>query len=141
MFSYRRMSKVAVGDMASFCKCFLCHGHVKLIYLRFRDPNHAREALEKMNGFDLAGRPIRVGLGIYKSTSENQALQPERNPYRRASTGSESSTQEESFNSGHDRTSWSDKDDAEIMPAEQSATQISKQRWENRMGKQVRLQP
>ena len=40
---------------------------------RFRDPNQAREALEKMNGFDLAGRPIRVGLGNDKFTPESTA--------------------------------------------------------------------
>lgn len=41
--------------------------------LRYRDPNQAREALEKMNGFDLAGRPIRVGLGNDKFTPESTA--------------------------------------------------------------------
>ena len=40
---------------------------------RFQDPNQAREALEKMNGFDLAGRPIRVGLGNDKFTPESTA--------------------------------------------------------------------
>lgn len=40
---------------------------------RFRDSNQAREALEKMNGFDLAGRPIRVGLGNDKFTPESTA--------------------------------------------------------------------
>jgi RNA-binding protein 23/39 len=44
-----------------------------LIFSRFRDPNQAREALEKMNGFDLAGRPIRVGLGNDKFTPESTA--------------------------------------------------------------------
>lgn len=38
---------------------------------RFRDPNQAREALEKMNGFDLAGRAIRVGLGNDKFTPDS----------------------------------------------------------------------
>lgn len=42
-------------------------------FIRFRDPNQAREALEKMNGFDLAGRPIRVGLGNDKFTPESTA--------------------------------------------------------------------
>jgi len=46
---------------------------VRLIVSRFRDPNQAREALEKMNGFDLAGRPIRVGLGNDKFTPESTA--------------------------------------------------------------------
>jgi RNA-binding protein 39 len=32
-------------------------------FVQFHDPTQAREALEKMNGFDLAGRAIRVGLG------------------------------------------------------------------------------
>jgi len=43
------------------------------LHFRFRDPNQAREALEKMNGFDLAGRPIRVGLGNDKFTPESTA--------------------------------------------------------------------
>lgn len=43
------------------------------MFHRFRDPNQAREALEKMNGFDLAGRPIRVGLGNDKFTPESTA--------------------------------------------------------------------
>ena len=38
---------------------------------RFRDPTEAKEALEKMNGFELAGRPIRVGLGNDKFTPES----------------------------------------------------------------------
>lgn len=46
---------------------------IKLTLFRFRDPNQAREALEKMNGFDLAGRPIRVGLGNDKFTPESTA--------------------------------------------------------------------
>jgi RNA-binding protein 23/39 len=40
---------------------------------RFRDPEQAKEALEKMNGFELAGRPIRVGLGNDKFTPESTA--------------------------------------------------------------------
>ncbi|KAI1956216.1 Phosphatidylinositol-3-phosphatase SAC1 [Ophidiomyces ophidiicola] len=40
-------------------------------FVQFRDPNQAREALEKMNGFDLAGRPIRVGLGNDKFSSDS----------------------------------------------------------------------
>ncbi|KAI9893292.1 MAG: hypothetical protein M1814_000421 [Vezdaea aestivalis] len=42
-------------------------------FVQFRDPTQAREALEKMNGFDLAGRPIRVGLGNDKFTPESTA--------------------------------------------------------------------
>ncbi|KAL2075705.1 hypothetical protein VTL71DRAFT_648 [Oculimacula yallundae] len=42
-------------------------------FVQFRDPGQAREALEKMNGFDLAGRPIRVGLGNDKFTPESTA--------------------------------------------------------------------
>ena len=41
--------------------------------MQFRDPDQAREALEKMNGFELAGRPIRVGLGNDKFTPESTA--------------------------------------------------------------------
>lgn len=40
---------------------------------RFRDPAQAREALEKMNGFNLANREIRVGLGNDKFTPESTA--------------------------------------------------------------------
>lgn len=39
--------------------------------IRYRDPPSAREALEKLNGFELAGRPIRVGLGNDKFTNES----------------------------------------------------------------------
>jgi RNA-binding protein 39 len=42
-----------------------------LYFSRFRDPNQARDALEKMNGFELAGRAIRVGLGNDKFTPES----------------------------------------------------------------------
>jgi RNA-binding protein 39 len=44
-----------------------------LILFRYRIAADAKEALEKMNGFDLAGRPIRVGLGNDKFTSESTA--------------------------------------------------------------------
>lgn len=46
---------------------------MKLIIRRFRDSGNAKEALEKMNGFELAGRPIRVGLGNDKFTPESTA--------------------------------------------------------------------
>ncbi|KAE9983698.1 hypothetical protein BLS_003845 [Venturia inaequalis] len=39
-------------------------------FVQFEVPESAKEALEKMNGFDLAGRPIRVGLGNDKFTAE-----------------------------------------------------------------------
>ncbi|CAM1503946.1 Fc.00g015370.m01.CDS01 [Cosmosporella sp. VM-42] len=42
-------------------------------FVQFREATQAREALEKMNGFDLAGRPIRVGLGNDKFTPESTA--------------------------------------------------------------------
>lgn len=42
-------------------------------FVQYRDAGEAREALEKMNGFDLAGRPIRVGLGNDKFTPESTA--------------------------------------------------------------------
>jgi RNA-binding protein 23/39 len=83
LFSCRKMSRDVVEVMALSSKClrlnplvlsspipniqFLTH------FPRFRDPNQAREALEKMNGFDLAGRPIRVGLGNDKFTPESTA--------------------------------------------------------------------
>ncbi|CAG7918944.1 unnamed protein product [Penicillium olsonii] len=40
-------------------------------FVQFCDPNQARDALEKMNGFELAGRGIRVGLGNDKSAPES----------------------------------------------------------------------
>ncbi|KEY67420.1 hypothetical protein S7711_05948 [Stachybotrys chartarum IBT 7711] len=42
-------------------------------FVQFRDAGQAREALEKMNGFELASRPIRVGLGNDKFTPESTA--------------------------------------------------------------------
>lgn len=40
---------------------------------RFVDPAHAKSALAEMNGFELAGRQIRVGLGNDKFTPESTA--------------------------------------------------------------------
>jgi RNA-binding protein 39 len=40
---------------------------------RFVDPAHAKNALAEMNGFELAGRQIRVGLGNDKFTPESTA--------------------------------------------------------------------
>jgi RNA-binding protein 39 len=40
---------------------------------RFVDPSHAKDALAEMNGFELAGRQIRVGLGNDKFTPESTA--------------------------------------------------------------------
>lgn len=61
--------------MVLFSESILCRFRttLKSLCFRFRDPNQAREALEKMNGFDLAGRPIRVGLGNDKFTPESTA--------------------------------------------------------------------
>ncbi|KAF2277278.1 splicing factor, CC1-like protein [Westerdykella ornata] len=42
-------------------------------FVQFFDPEKAKEALEQMNGFELAGRPIRVGLGNDKFTPESTA--------------------------------------------------------------------
>ncbi|KAL8380782.1 hypothetical protein RB595_005189 [Gaeumannomyces hyphopodioides] len=49
-------------------------------FVEYNDPANAREALEKMNGFDLAGRPIRVGLGNDKFTPESTANIMQRYP-------------------------------------------------------------
>ncbi|OGE52514.1 hypothetical protein PENARI_c010G10327 [Penicillium arizonense] len=54
-------------------------------FVQFHDPTQAREALEKMNGFDLAGRAIRVGLGNDKFTPESNATRQQ---------GSQSSSQQ-----------------------------------------------
>ncbi|KAI0484453.1 splicing factor, CC1-like protein [Xylariaceae sp. FL0804] len=56
-------------------------------FVQFREADEAREALEKMNGFDLAGRPIRVGLGNDKFTPEStanllQRFQGQNQPYQ-----------------------------------------------------------
>ncbi|KAJ5788998.1 uncharacterized protein N7518_006009 [Penicillium psychrosexuale] len=42
-------------------------------FVQFAHPDQARNALEKMNGFDLAGRNIRVGLGNDKFTPDSHA--------------------------------------------------------------------
>ncbi|KAF2119937.1 hypothetical protein BDV96DRAFT_485882 [Lophiotrema nucula] len=42
-------------------------------FVQFVDPNHAKQALQDMNGFELANRPIRVGLGNDKFTAESTA--------------------------------------------------------------------
>ncbi|KAK4986976.1 Phosphatidylinositol-3-phosphatase SAC1 [Elasticomyces elasticus] len=42
-------------------------------FVQFLESAHAKEALEKMNGFEIAGRPIRVGLGNDKFTPESTA--------------------------------------------------------------------
>lgn len=73
--NFRKTKLDAAVVMDSFSKYFLstCFNLHLLTCYRFRDPNQAREALEKMNGFDLAGRPIRVGLGNDKFTPESTA--------------------------------------------------------------------
>ncbi|KAF9885910.1 hypothetical protein FE257_012200 [Aspergillus nanangensis] len=63
-------------------------------FVQFRDPNQAREALEKMNGFDLAGRAIRVGLG-------NDKFTPESNAQRLQSQGANQQNFQGSSFSGH----------------------------------------
>jgi len=76
LFNCRRKSKGGVG-VTVLCSKFhfvgLLNDQLITLHFRFRDPNQAREALEKMNGFDLAGRPIRVGLGNDKFTPESTA--------------------------------------------------------------------
>ncbi|KAL6707449.1 Phosphatidylinositol-3-phosphatase SAC1 [Coniothyrium glycines] len=42
-------------------------------FVQFVDPTHAKDALAEMNGFELAGRQIRVGLGNDKFTPESTA--------------------------------------------------------------------
>jgi len=73
-FSCRKKNKDAVEDMGLYSTSFPSSTILYILtHPRFRDPNQAREALEKMNGFDLAGRPIRVGLGNDKFTPESTA--------------------------------------------------------------------
>ncbi|QSL66443.1 hypothetical protein MERGE_000823 [Pneumocystis wakefieldiae] len=43
-------------------------------FVQYRDPSQARDALEKMNGFELAGRAIRVGLGNDKFIPETSSV-------------------------------------------------------------------
>ncbi|KOS45254.1 hypothetical protein ACN38_g3816 [Penicillium nordicum] len=45
-------------------------------FVQFASPEQAREALEKMNGFELAGRAIRVGLGNDKFTPDAHVNRP-----------------------------------------------------------------
>ncbi|KAJ5274515.1 hypothetical protein N7505_003060 [Penicillium chrysogenum] len=45
-------------------------------FVQFANPEQARDALEKMNGFELAGRAIRVGLGNDKFTPDTHANRP-----------------------------------------------------------------
>ena len=45
----------------------------ELMSSRFVDPSNAKDALAEMNGFELAGRQIRVGLGNDKFTPESTA--------------------------------------------------------------------
>jgi len=42
-----------------------------MLTIRYVDPPSAREAIEKLNGFELAGRAIRVGLGNDKFTNDS----------------------------------------------------------------------
>lgn len=79
MFNFRRMTLDAAADMDLYSEFALSvfllvpSGCANTGDCRFRDAGQAREALEKMNGFDLAGRPIRVGLGNDKFTPESTA--------------------------------------------------------------------
>lgn len=60
--------------MALCSKCYLHHLSVLAdSSTRFKEPSEAKDALEKMNGFELAGRAIRVGLGSDKFTNESTA--------------------------------------------------------------------
>ncbi|KAJ5551816.1 RNA recognition motif domain eukaryote [Penicillium sp. DV-2018c] len=45
-------------------------------FVQFANPEQARDALEKMNGFELAGRAIRVGLGNDKFTPDSSGNRP-----------------------------------------------------------------
>ncbi|KAJ5901685.1 hypothetical protein N7495_002213 [Penicillium taxi] len=63
-------------------------------FVQFLDPAKAREALEKMNGFDLAGRNIRVGLG-------NDKFTPEANGTRAAGSSATPTNYQGSSFSGH----------------------------------------
>jgi RNA-binding protein 23/39 len=77
LFNSRKMTVAAVEAMdlsSSWTPSPLTPNGTQLTHAcRFRDAGQAREALEKMNGFDLAGRPIRVGLGNDKFTPESTA--------------------------------------------------------------------
>ncbi|KAF3070873.1 RNA-binding protein rsd1 [Daldinia childiae] len=74
----------ASSNLSSFKKMIQV---VAVVMDLFREADQAREALEKMNGFDLAGRPIRVGLGNDKFTPEStanilQRFQGQNQPYQ-----------------------------------------------------------
>lgn len=75
-YNYKRKNKVEAVATVSYSEFYLPPTTLNpalISDVRFRDPNKARDALEKMNGFDLAGRPIRVGLGNDKFTPESTA--------------------------------------------------------------------
>src|SRR6478735_5704811 len=72
-FNSKKMRTAAAAAMALSSKFLYPFTVLFTDVPRFRDAGQAREALEKMNGFDLAGRPIRVGLGNDKFTPESTA--------------------------------------------------------------------
>ncbi|KAI0161267.1 hypothetical protein GGR57DRAFT_454150 [Xylariaceae sp. FL1272] len=84
-------------------------------FVQFREADQAREALEKMNGFDLAGRPIRVGLGNDKFTPEStanllQRFQGQNQPYQGSAFSGAGGRGPQS--SGFDRAGGRDNDKA-----------------------------
>ncbi|KAI0163193.1 CC1-like family splicing factor [Pestalotiopsis sp. NC0098] len=84
-------------------------------FVQFREADQAREALEKMNGFDLAGRPIRVGLGNDKFTPEStanllQRFQGQNQPYQGSAFSGAGGRGQQA--SGFDRAGGRDNDKA-----------------------------
>jgi RNA-binding protein 23/39 len=82
-------------------------------FVQFRDPPAAREALEKLNGFELAGRAIRVGLGNDKFTTEStQAILDRHDNFRGVITDSSSRGGTERLGGG--RTNVANLDDTDV---------------------------
>lgn len=84
-------------------------------FVQFREADQAREALEKMNGFDLAGRAIRVGLGNDKFTPEStanllQRFQGQNQPYQGSAFSGAGGRGQQA--SGFDRAGGRDNDKA-----------------------------
>jgi len=113
------MMLAVAAAMGLYSKCNRSSGFSQALLAnscnRFRDADQAREALEKMNGFELAGRPIRVGLGNDKFTPEStanllQRFQGQNQPYQGSAFSGAGGRGAQS--SGFDRAGGRDNDKA-----------------------------
>lgn len=61
---------IAVSEAFVFCWTAVCHFvHSDLHVVKFADAECAKKALEQLNGFELAGRPMKVGHVTERSDS------------------------------------------------------------------------